>query len=444
MGNSLLLQLEDTGRPQPFAPPPWAYVFDRESTLPSRVGSGFGQNFWWLELGGLRNTIADAEAIRDELLKTAWGVWDYMKNRGPQAKKLRNWRLAWLGALPGKRESRRYRGPHLMTQNDIESGGRFDDIVAYGGWSMDDHHPAGLYYPGNATLFHAAPSPYGIPFRALYSRNVPNLLCAGRNISATHVAMSSTRVMATCALAGQAVGTAAALCLRAGRLPGDIRGDRLRELQNQLMDDDVWLPGVVRRIAAPTREADLAVSNGADAEVLRSGEDRSRGEKPAYWSGRPGDTITLRWPAPRRVTRLRLVFDSDLDDHKRMPASYPAEGNQLRPAGFLVRGFTVEIRRRHTGPWETLHGAESNTRRLVVLPVDREVTAIRWRGDAAWRGRALRVFSMEAREDDLPIPADPPRGLRWTEITARLPAEDLAPPDNGLENVSRGSNTHQE
>ncbi len=127
-------------------------------------------------------------------------------------KRAKDWAIEWIGSLPGKRENRRYVGDHILTQNDIRAGGQFDDIVAYGGWSMDDHHPAGLYYPGHPTIFHPAPSPYGIPYRSLYSRNIENLLFAGRNISVTHAALSSTRVMATCAIIGQAAGTAAALC----------------------------------------------------------------------------------------------------------------------------------------------------------------------------------------------------------------------------------------
>ena len=95
----------------------------------------------------------------------------------------------------------------MLTQLDIEAEGRFDDLVALWRLVMDDHHPAGiratrLGFP--ATIFHHAPSPYGIPYRALYSRNIDNLLFAGRNASCTHAAMSSTRVMAHGCTMGQA------------------------------------------------------------------------------------------------------------------------------------------------------------------------------------------------------------------------------------------------
>ena len=81
----------------------------------------------------------------------------------------------------------------LFRSGDVRSEGRFEDLVAYGGWSMDDHHPGGFQTTEQPTIFHPAPSPYGIAYRCLYSRNVENLFCAGRNISATHAAMSSTR-----------------------------------------------------------------------------------------------------------------------------------------------------------------------------------------------------------------------------------------------------------
>ena len=92
---------------------------------------------------------------------------------------------------------------------------------------MDDHHPDGIKYPGKPTIFHPAPSPYGIPYRALYSKNIDNLFFAGRNISATHAAMSSTRVMATCSLLGQAVGTAAAVAVKNSLNPRGVYQNKL-------------------------------------------------------------------------------------------------------------------------------------------------------------------------------------------------------------------------
>jgi hypothetical protein len=436
MGNTILLQLEETNRPQNFRPPRWAYRFDERSPLPSRVSNGFGHNFWWLELGGLQNTISDAEAIRDELVKTAWGVWDYMKNHGPQAELLRNWRLHWLGALPGKRENRRYLGDHILTQNDLEAEGRFDDVVAYGGWSMDDHHPAGLHYPGAPTIFHKAPSPYGIPFRSLYSRNVPNLLFAGRNISATHCALSSTRVMATCALLGQAVGTAAALCCERSLLPREILGNHLRTLQERLQDDDCWLPGIARPMNPLTLEA--TISGEGDLAVLLSGYERETDKSTQHWEGRPGDPITLTWPAPRHVECVRLIFDSDLNNPKMMPCRYPLAGeNHALPAS-LVKAFTIECQT-GSGEWETLHREEENTRRLSVHPVQRSIRALRWTAQSTWGDPTVKLFSLEATAKPLPLISQPAEGMNWNEVTAMLDPSDLAAPDHGLKAVRKGS-----
>lgn len=438
MGNTLLLQLEETGSPQSFQPPRWAYSFDEESTLPSRLGDGFGHNFWWLELGGLQNTIRDAESIRDELMRAGWGVWDYMKNRGPQAEKLANWRLRWMGALPGKRENRRYVGPHILTQNDISAGGLFPDIVAYGGWSMDDHHPAGLLYPGKATLFHKAPSPYGIPFRSLFSSSVPNLFCAGRNISATHCALSSTRVMATCAIIGQAVGTAAALCSEIGKNPAELRSDEVSLLQTRLMEDDCWLPGLAKPIAEATRDAKISASTGVLTDALLDGHERPIDGNPHGVDAAVGTSFTLEWKSPRAIDCLRMVFDSDLNDVKRMPCRYKLDDAPLSMPASLVREYRIECRVGNRD-WETLHEIRDNHRRLVVLPVHRETSAIRFTTEAAWGDVPARIFAIEASASPVPLSLDPPRGRSWSDVVADLPAADIAPPDNGLEEQSSGS-----
>ena len=188
------------------------------------------------------------------LLAIALGVWDHIKNSGDHTAD--NWALEWLGFLPGKRESRRYIGAHVLTENDILAAGKhFEDVVAYGGWTMDDHHPEGFEHYGEPTIYHPAPSPYGIPFRSLYSTDVRNLLFAERNISASHAALSSTRVMATCAVMGQAVGNAAALCAKYDILPAEVSEKHIKELQNELLYDGCYLPGITREIPGCTLNA---------------------------------------------------------------------------------------------------------------------------------------------------------------------------------------------
>lgn len=421
MGNTLLLQIQKVETAQPYTPPVWAYRFDDPQHFESRIGaSGMGHNYWWLELGGLQDTIADAETIRHELTCVAFGIWDYFKNRAPA--KLRaqyeEWDLAWVGALPGKRENRRYVGPHILTQNDVRAGGQLEDIVAYGGWSMDDHHPGGLLYPGKPTIFHKAPSPYGIPYRTLHSVNVKNLMCAGRNISVTHAALSSIRVMGTTAIIGQAAGTAAALCIKHDCLP---RAAPVAELQRRLMDADCWLPGLTRAASDWMREARLP----AEAEVLRDGRERADGENPHAWEQALGKPILLEWPAKRTIGSLRIVLDSNLNRGKQMTYRYEPGKVVCPMPSQLLRRFTIE-RRLSDGKWETVWSTGENRKRLVNAAVNCETDALRLVPDASWGEKVARVFSLDVAPDDRFRDFSAPAGRAWSEVVASVPPEDLA------------------
>ncbi|TVR49169.1 MAG: FAD-dependent oxidoreductase [Puniceicoccaceae bacterium] len=434
MGNTIVLQLRETDRPQPFTPPDWAYTFDDATHLPHRLGGGRGDNFWWLELGGLRDTLADAEAIRHDLYRTVFGVWDYMKNRAPNRGRVENWLLHNVGTIAGKRESHRYIGPHTLTQSDIRAGGCFDDIVAYGGWSMDDHHPAGLYYPGSATLFHPAPSPYGIPYRCLYSVSFDNLLCAGRNLSATHVALSSTRVMATCALLGQAAGTAAALAVRHGCDPGTVGSRHLTDLQHTLMDDDCWLPGRARPVHPLTAAARLSGPE-LDLESLRNGHDRPLGDAPNGIRLEPGAAVEFRWDSPRFIGAVRLVGDSNLNDRKRMASTYRIHPPAIRPPAALPRDLRIEAET-SGGSRETVYRGTDLCARLLLLPVRREVRSLRLVAERGWGDGPIGIYSVDTLPDYRPKTAPPPR-TTWHEVMRTIPPEDLAAPK--LEGVVRGS-----
>ena len=390
MGMSCLLQARETGVPCGFTPPPWAHRYPSCDALANRGHRLEGcQNFWWLEIGGEGDILHDAEANRDELLKIAFGVWDHIKNHCADKADFRTWDLEWVGFLPGKRESRRYVGDHVMTQNDVRAGGAFPDVVAYGGWSMDDHHPAGFRHPGAPTVFHPAPSPFGIPYRCLYSRNIANLFVAGRNISVTHAAMSSCRVMATCALLGQAVGTAAAIASRQKISPRAVGQRHLDELQQALLDDDCRLPGIARRRPPLTTAATLRASTG-DPEPLRHGDDRTAG-----WGCRCGDTAEYRFAAPTPLHAVRLVFDSHLNRREmNIRALLPLDRQALRTPQSLVREFRLEILA-EDGRWQTVCDVRDNAQRLVRLELDVTTTAIRLTPLATWGADTVRLFAWD-------------------------------------------------
>ena len=334
MGMSCLFQIRETDRPQPFIPPSWAYVYPDDSAF-AHKGHDLKTNWWWIELGGEQDSIHDTEEIKHELLKIAFGVWDHMKNRGDHG--CENWIMDWIGFLPGKRESRRYKGKYVVTQNDVEAEGRFDDLIAYAGWTMDDHFPAGFYHTAShPTIYHPAPSPWGIPYRALISENIENLCFAGRNISVTHAALSSSRVMATCALLGQALGTAVSIAVKDGL--GLDRID-IPKLQAELMEDDCWLPFRLREVSPLTKEA------AKSHPVLGDGRDRpdENGSNAAMLE--KGEEAVFSFDGFRDIKGVRLVFDSNLNrPEKNMPCAYPLELKGYRTPETLVKSYRIVFR----------------------------------------------------------------------------------------------------
>lgn len=392
MGMSCLIQARETDKPQKFIPPLWAYKFDSEEKLAHRGHSLAGyENFWWLEVGGETDSIHGAEANRDELLKIAFGIWDHIKNHGDHGAE--NWVLEWTGFLPGKRESRRYIGDHILTQNDVHAEGRFEDIIAYGGWSMDDHNPGGFYYPGEPTIFHPAPSPYGIPYRSIYSKNIENLFFAGRNISATHSAMSSTRVMSTCAILGQAAGTAAAIAAKNNLSPRGVYENKLEELKQTLMDDDCYLPWNTRKVSRNTSDARITASS-ADPEALRNGIDRPVGSAMNSWQAAPGDFVEFRFDSPRRIEKLRFVFDSNLKVRLlNMPSLRKLDEWSFKTPDTLVSDFHIEIS--ENGKWRNVLSVKDNHQRLLRLDASLETDALRFVLDKTHGCKSANIFAMD-------------------------------------------------
>lgn len=270
---------------------------------------------------------------------------------------------------------------------------------------MDDHHPAGFKYPGPPTIFHPAPSPFGIPYRCLYSRNIENLFFAGRNISVTHAAMSATRVMATCAILGQAVGTAAAIAVRDGLTPRGVYKYRITELQKTLMEDDCYLPWKRRDIPELTRKAELTALEG-NPEPLRNGIDRPVGEEDNGWTGSIGSWVQYSFEKPERIRLLRFVFDSDLNRAEKvngterkahnMPCNYPLNHEPRKVPECMTKAFRIEAKD-EKGEMKTVLRIDNNYQRLVRLKVDIETTAIRFIPEATWGAEKVHLFSWDVR-----------------------------------------------
>ncbi|ANJ28138.1 FAD-dependent oxidoreductase [Agromyces aureus] len=260
LGSTMFFYTKDAGEPVRFVPPSVTKDIAATTIVRNRPISttANGCDYWWIEYGGELDSVRDAEFIRDELWGVIYGIWDHIKNSGEfDADTLT---LEWVGSVPGKREYRRFEGDVVLTQHDIMNQTRFEDSIGFGGWSIDLHPPGGMYSDDHGSKHLFTAGIYHIPFRSLYSRNVSNMLMAGRDISASHVAFGTTRVMATCAVTGEAAGVAAAICARESISPRTLATERLEQLQQTLLRRDASMLGV------PWRDAsDLALAATATA-----------------------------------------------------------------------------------------------------------------------------------------------------------------------------------
>ena len=404
MGNSCLIQVRETDRPVTFTLPTFARKLtdeDFKNRLNIKDRYGFLKtNFWWIELAYGRKALEEAETTKDELLAIAYGTWDYIKNSGKF--EAENWTLDFVGFYPAKRESRRYVGAYTLTQNDIDAATRFEDEIAYGGWPMDDHSPNDFDHGESPNVNHKVKEPYAIPYRCLYTEAFTNLAFAGRNISATHMAMSSTRVMATCGLMGHAVGAAVSLAKKHNNLSFAGVLAHIGELKQCLRDDDCYLLYTPREISPTIREANCNFSEEKRGRLL-SGIERSFEEDNAL-SLVKGEPLTLSFPATQ-AGRIRLVFDSDIaracqptKDLAMYPQiyAYPKDAPSTFVPPSLIRAYTVTV---VTEDGETLTFAEKeNISRLVFLPIDRKITSITFVGEETYGAEDVRLFSLDIIE----------------------------------------------
>ncbi len=236
MGTSIQWVAQETTAPSSFPECPWAVHFDEKTSYKVTRGD------WDWETGMTHDQITDIEFIRDYAFRVVYGNWDFVKNRSSEKDKFKNYKLEWVAYIGGKRESRRLMGDVILSEHDILGKIAYPDASFTTTWNIDLHYPLkseGFYgEPFRAYADTRQIDPYPVPYRCLYSRNIPNLFMAGRNISVTHVALGTVRVMRTGGMMGEVVGMAASLCRKYDILPRDIYESHLEELK-KLMNEGV-------------------------------------------------------------------------------------------------------------------------------------------------------------------------------------------------------------
>lgn len=400
MGATLLMSSKDMGKPMKYSPPSYAVKYTHEGGHKRRKFAGFQDGIWWIEIGSDDDIIADAEKNRHTLMAYLHGVWDYIKNSGkfPEAENLA---LDWVGSLPGRRESRRFIGDYIVSEKDMTEHKHFKDAVAFGGWSLDEHNPGGILdIKERPSFFHYHfKEVYQFPFRSLYSKNISNLMFAGRNVSQTHIALSSSRIMATCALQGQAVGTAAMLCNKYNVLPREIYKTHINELQEQLMRDDVFIP---KRPANDTN--DLAKKASAifasttisgDAKNLINGISRDiYGEINHWQSDGISAEVQVEWESPVALSFIEIKCDTNVKRNIMMRKDSRNDdlyGNAIPKEMLKALSFEARI----NGQWKSLGEITDNRTRLIKFNFNTlETTAIRVKITETYGAENVKLFEL--------------------------------------------------
>lgn len=375
MGNTILFKAVKKDKPVAFTPPAFAKTLTEEQ-LKYRLHSAFhcvdassasdpeafnraatgsssavDYGYWWLELMGKgEDFTGQYEDIKDELLSYLYGMWDHIKNGGEHG--AQNYELEWVGMLPGMRESRRLVGDYLLNENDIFENRIFPDAVAYGGWPVDIHCPDGLLnfdiLPSEIYAFSGA---YTIPWRCYYSKNIKNMVMAGRNISTTRLALGSSRVMGTCSVGGEAVGTAVSLMKKYNCLPCELQ-PHIKELQQIILKNDGFIPSFKNEdendIAQTAKVSASSHQNGYEPQNIINGISRPLENCENAWrssdSAKNDEWINLELAQKSTVSCVQLTFDSGFEYPIKMTLS--DKRRNIQRTGVppeIVKDFTVEL-----------------------------------------------------------------------------------------------------
>lgn len=309
LGHSIFFYMKDTGIPVSYVAPDFA-LKNVEEAIPKLMNPNYfstkqhGCKYWWLEYGGRMDTIHDTEAIKFELWKVIYGIWDYIKNSGKYPESA-NYTLEWVGVIPGKRESRRFKGHYMLTQQDVVEQRNHYDSVAMGGWSIDLHPSDGVYSAKNGCNQWHSKGVYPIPYRTYVSYDIDNLFIGGRLMSASHVAFGSSRVMCTSAHGGQAIGMAAAFCVKEQKNPANyIEPEEVKKIQRALIATGQYIPQLkLNAFGGAAAKAEITATSELRLSELTKGDSFFKLDYP----------VAMLLPLKNIVPHIQFIAKSDED-----------------------------------------------------------------------------------------------------------------------------------
>lgn len=291
----------------------------------------------------------------------------------------------WFATVAGVRESRRLIGDKILTEHDIAPETRTipEDAVAYGGWPMDEHNPGGFYAKGEIpSMVYNFDGLYSIPYGCYCSKNIDNLMMAGRNISCSKVAMSSTRVMATCAIGGQAAGTAATMASKAKMSPTEFGKHHIQDLRQKLLKDDCYIIGCKNEdendFARFSRVSASTEKPGFEASKVINGVARNTDTENNEWISNGieecGEKLLFELDGTKTISQCRLTFDPDLSDERFISLSTPFKEKQAIGVPVqLVKDFSINVFKDGKRVWNK--NIKDNYQRHVIVNLESSVEA---------------------------------------------------------------------
>ncbi|MDR1268114.1 MAG: FAD-dependent oxidoreductase [Planctomycetaceae bacterium] len=309
MGSTLLWSTAVRKEKTTFPELAWAIPFTKETIQPSIISN------WNWETGMNQDQVEDVEQLRDLGFRAIYGHWAYMKNHigGEWAEKVAMRDLVHVGVMAGKRESRRLLGDIIIQEQDITEHRLYPDSCVVCTWPIDVHYAteySKTHFPGQefrTYCTHVKHKPFPLPYRCFYSRNIPNLFMAGRNLSVTHVALGVSRVIQTGGMMGEVVGMAASVCKKNNALPRDVYEKYFAELKS-LMEKGI----------APTPPPP---------------------EQPAEWTKKAGQN----WA---RNAKVRVSSEHESEEY---PGKFLNDGR-----GIVTNNHSRWVSRSEKNPWATL------------------------------------------------------------------------------------------